>query len=290
MSATCANALLLGLAPDTAERRTTRTAPTLTHQELDTLKVNSFASEFLESAPRRVYKFGAGSSLFWEATGQGETAIEAEKQKSPPRETEAEKGRTEAEADDDEVPGIRAIRAFFRPRPHTAGRERRAADQSEGVAMENKVPYRLHVLEVNDNIPENSGSLPAKKLSLELNDLAVPMPRVVTPILSQLDRRRRSMAGRRLNQVGAKKPEGMRKVTGSRPASANKSARGTYGMKALLDKQDEVEVPVVPTSRRTRPSSAGATFHRQKAVPTAFHAPTRPGQGRTAANPRIVGG
>lgn len=229
--------------------------------------------------PRRVYRFGSGDrdDLLWEATGQGETA---------PKEPEAAPEEEKPKVDDDEVPGMRAVRAFFRPRPHTAGGERRLSLQ-EAVERKATYTYRLHGLDVDE------ASVPSfAPRSQTDDDSTVPTrPPVVSPILSQLDRRRRSMAGRKLSLVGAQKPEGTAMFTGSRPTSARRFSRGTAQTKVPPPMEAPAFLPASlgqqPKGRRPCSTGPGvcACLNREKAIPQALYAPAllrRPGSARAA--------
>ncbi|CAK9037243.1 unnamed protein product [Durusdinium trenchii] len=140
---------------------------------MDVESDRSFEYQRVLDGRRNVYRFGRDGTILWEATGRSEVKT--------PTEAEAAAQVQVEDGEDLEVPGIRAIRAFFRKRPASAPAGTRCPQSSQ-------VCY--HMRDFTDMLAAAAGEV-------ELLKPAVPPPPLVRPIRSPLDRRRRSLAGRR---------------------------------------------------------------------------------------------
>mmetsp|Transcript_47581 Transcript_47581/g.111269 ORF Transcript_47581/g.111269 Transcript_47581/m.111269 type:complete len:255 (-) Transcript_47581:273-1037(-) len=204
----------------------------------------------------RVYQFMHGDEIVFEASAKGDAS------RVGPEESTHEEAFNREISDDlevTEVPGIRAVRAFFRKRPASAPAFRVRCSSSTATRS-------VHVYNFVNTQPRNA-------YEAELLHRPTPPP-VVRPIQSSLDRRRKSLAGRR----------GFR-----RPASKAYPKSQGCGPNLCIDPY-ALDLAVPPSARQSavkqpsgpkpshagcRPASAGARIDQARVARDGSQSPAR---------------
>eukprot|EP00913_Durusdinium_trenchii_P023909 g22454.t1 len=169
---------------DKKVRQLNNVVQALTEVSMDVESDRSFEYQRVLDGRRNVYRFGRDGTILWEATGRSEVKT--------PTEAEAAAQVQVEDGEDLEVPGIRAIRAFFRSAESTLSSVDidRPASAPAGTRCPQSSQVCYHMRDFTDMLAAAAGEV-------ELLKPAVPPPPLVRPIRSPLDRRRRSLAGRR---------------------------------------------------------------------------------------------